>query len=88
MTANSQLLTTTPKQKQKQTKQTTRTGTEPQKWRSHGGLLVGRWVGREGGKVQRISSINGRWKIDRGRVRIVQEMEKPKNLYVRPVDMN
>ena len=27
--------------------------------------------GREGGKVQRISSINGRWKIDRGRVRIV-----------------
>ena len=28
-------------------------------------------VGREGGKVQRISSINGRYKIDRGRVRIV-----------------
>ena len=27
--------------------------------------------GREGGKVQRISSINERWKIDRGRVRIV-----------------
>ena len=27
--------------------------------------------GREGGKVQRISSINGRKKIDRGRVRIV-----------------
>ena len=26
--------------------------------------------GREGGKVQRISSINGRSKIDRGRVRI------------------
>ena len=24
-----------------------------------------------GGKVQRISSINDRWKIDRGRVRIV-----------------
>ena len=23
--------------------------------------------GREGGKVQRIDSINGRWKIDRGR---------------------
>ena len=30
MTANSQLLTTTLKPKQKQTKQTTRTGTEPQ----------------------------------------------------------
>ena len=26
---------------------------------------------RKGGKVQRISSINGRWEIDRGRVRIV-----------------
>ena len=38
MTANSQFLTTTPKTK---TKQTTRTGTEPQKWRSHGGLSTG-----------------------------------------------
>ena len=27
--------------------------------------------GREGRKVQRINSINDRWKIDRGRVRIV-----------------
>ena len=27
--------------------------------------------GREGGKVQRISSINARYKIDRGRLRIV-----------------
>ena len=27
-------------------------------------------------------SINGRYKIDRGRLRIVQEMEKPKNLHV------
>ena len=39
---NSQLLTTeSKKQKQKQTKQTTRTGTKSQKWRSHGGLSVG-----------------------------------------------
>ena len=58
------------KQKQKQTKQTTRIGTESQKWRSHGGLSVGNGRGR-GGKVQRISSINGRYKIDRGRSRIV-----------------
>ena len=50
MTANSQLLTTTPKQKQKQTKQTTRTETEPQKWRSHGGLSTGEWEGERGGK--------------------------------------
>ena len=41
MTTNSQLLTTESK-KQKQTKQTTRTETESQKWRSHGGLSVGR----------------------------------------------
>ena len=27
--------------------------------------------GREGGKVQRINGIKDRWKIDRGRVRIV-----------------
>ena len=47
MTTNSQLSTTEPKktQKQKQTKQTTRTGTESQKWRSHGALSMGkgRW---------------------------------------------
>ena len=60
MTANSQLLTTTPKTK-----------TEPQKWRSHGRLSIGDWEGEKGGKVQRISSINDRWKIDRGRIRIV-----------------
>ena len=63
MTTNSQLLTTKLKKKypkQKQTKQTTRTGTESQKWRSHGGLSVGEWVGREGEKGQRISSINHR----------------------------
>ena len=42
MTTNSHLSTTEPKnQKQKQTKQTTRTGTEAQKWRSHGGLSAG-----------------------------------------------
>ena len=36
--------------KNKKTKQTTRTGTEPEKWRSHGGFSVGRkgkeWVGK------------------------------------------
>ena len=39
-------------------------------------------------KVQGIRSINGRYKIDRGRLRIIWEMEKPKNLYARPMDMN
>ena len=62
MTKNSQLSTTTPKTKTKQTKQTTRTGTESQKYRSHGGLSVGRgW--RMGEKVQGIRSINCRYKI-------------------------
>ena len=42
MTTNSQLSTTKPKQKPKETKQTTRTGTDSQKWRSHGGLSAGR----------------------------------------------
>ena len=44
LTTNSQVSTTEPKniQKQKQTKQTTRTGTESQKWRLHGGLSAGR----------------------------------------------
>ena len=32
------------------TKQTTRTGTESQKWRSHGGLSVGEWEEERGGK--------------------------------------
>ena len=42
MTKNSQLSITEPKNKQKQTKQTTRTRTESQKWGLHGGLSVGR----------------------------------------------
>ena len=60
MTTNSQLSTTEPKKKQKhkQIKQTTRNGTE-----SNGdhmeGYQQGSGRGREGGKVQRISSING-----------------------------
>ena len=41
-----------------------------------------------GEKVQRISSINGRYKIDRRRLRTVWEMEKLKNLYAQPMDMN
>ena len=51
MTTNSQL-TTEPKKKQnqKQSKQTTRTGRESQKWRSHGGLSVGSVRGENGGK--------------------------------------
>ena len=46
-------------------KQTTRTGTQPEKWTSHGGISVGR--GKNEGKVQGIRSMNSRYKIDRGR---------------------
>ena len=45
MTTNSQLSTPEPK-KQKQTKQTPRTGAESQKWTLHGGLSVGRGINR------------------------------------------
>ena len=65
MTTNSQLSTNKPK-KQKQSKQTTRTGTESQKWRSHGGLSVGGGGGEWRKKVQGIRSIIGRHKIDKG----------------------
>ena len=52
------------------------------------GYQQGGGGGRMREKVQGIRSINGRYKINRGRVRIVWEMEKPKNLYVQPIDMN
>ena len=51
MTTNSQLSETEPeqqKQNQKQSKQTTRTEAASQKWRSHGGLLLGRRWGENG----------------------------------------
>ena len=60
MTTNSHLSTTeSRKQKQKQIKQTTRTGTESQKWRSHGGY---HWGG--GRKVEGRRSIMSRHKTD------------------------
>ena len=67
MTTNSRLSTTEPKKRKTmktKTKQTTRTGTESEKWTSHGRFSV--WRGREGieGKIQGIRSIIGRHKID------------------------
>ena len=43
-------------------------------------------VGENG--VQGIRIINDRYKIDRGRLRVIQKIEKPKNLYVQAMDMN
>ena len=53
---------------------------ESQKRRLFGGTSAGRGERERGGKVQGLSSTNGRYRIDRGRLRMVQEMEKPKNL--------
>ena len=72
MTTKSQLSTNEPKknQKQKQTKQTIRTGTESQKWRSQGVLSAAKGKGRMEEKVQGIRSISGRHKIDEERLRM------------------
>ena len=59
MTASSRLLQPHLKQKQKHTKQS-RTGTEPRNGDHMEGYQQGSGRGREGGKLQRISSINGR----------------------------
>ena len=59
ITTNLQLSIIEPKE-EKQTKQTTRTGKESQKWRSHGGLSEGKGRGRMEKKVQGIRSIKGR----------------------------
>ena len=88
MTTNSQLSTAEPEKKKNpmktNTKQTTRTGTESQRWRSFGGSSEGEW----GEKVQGIRSIIHRHKIDGDRLRMLQETEKSKNLYVQPMNMN
>ena len=59
MTTNSQLSTNEPKKKKERkimktkTNQTTGTGTESEKWTSHGGFLVGRGRGGIGRKRYR-----------------------------------
>ena len=66
---NSQLSTTEAK-KIPQTKQTTRKGTESQKWRSHGELSLGWGKEENGRKVTGNKKHNGRYKIDRGMLRM------------------
>ena len=63
-------------------KQTTRTGTELEKWTSHGGLSAGEVKGKKGGKGT--GNKQHKWQVEnrQGEVRIVQEMQKPKNLHV------
>ena len=63
MAANSQLSKSESK-KQKQTEQTK--GTESQIWRLFGGLSVGKETEEYEGKVQKLRSITGRYKTDKG----------------------
>ena len=68
MTTNSQLSTTEPKNNKNKNKLSKQL--EQEQNHRNGDHMEGyqqrNIKGREGGKVQRISSINDRWKIDRG----------------------
>ena len=76
MTTNSQLSTTEPKkQKLKVSKQTTRTGTESQKWRSYGGLISRKGVGGECGKREGTENKKYKWWVQ-------NRQEKVKNSIV------
>ena len=81
MTTNSQLSTTKQKNKNKLSKQLEQEQNHRNRHHMEG-YQWGGGGGRMGEKEHGIRSINGRYKIDRGRLRIVWEMEKPKNLYI------
>ena len=78
MTTNSQLSTTKPKNKNELNKQLE----QEQILRNRNHMEDYQLGGENGGEGAEKRSINGRYRIDRGRLRIVREMEKPKNLYV------
>ena len=81
MTRNSQLSKSEPKKKTKLSKQLE----QEQNHRNGDHMEDYQWVERgedQGEKIQGIRSIIGRHKIDRGRLRTVQEMEKPENLNI------
>ena len=75
MTTNSQLSTNEPKRKEKQWKQKLSKQLEQEQYQRNGHHMEDfQWGGRGGKmeeKVQGIRSINGRYKIDRGRLRII-----------------
>ena len=84
MTTNSQLSTTEPK---KTKTKTTRTGTESQKWRSHGGLSVGRWRGENGRKGT--GNKEHKWQVQNRQGEVKNGIGNvAKKLYVQPMDMN
>ena len=80
MTTNLQLSTTEPR-KQKQTLSKQLEQEQNHRNRDHmEGYQQGEGGGRMRKKIQGIRSIIGRYKIDRGRLRTEEEMEKPKNV--------
>ena len=79
MAINSQLSIIEPKN---QTKQTSRTGTESQIWRSFGVLSAGRGKGENEGNGTEIKKHNWEEQNRQGVLRIVQEMENLKTLCV------
>ena len=83
MTTNSQLSTTEVKKKNKNKLSKQLEQEQYHRNKDHmEGYQQQKGRKRMGEKVQRIRSINGRYKIDMGRLRTVWEIEKPQNLYV------
>ena len=83
MTTNSQLSTTEPKNKNKNELSKQLDQEQIHRNRDHmEGYQWGGGRGRMRTKVQGIRSINCRYKIDKGMLRIIQEMEKPKYTYM------
>ena len=79
MAINSQLSTIESKE---QSKQTSRTVTESQIWRSFAGLSAGRRKGeneRKGAEIKKYKLVGS--KQTGGMLKTVQETEQPKNLY-------
>ena len=70
------------------TKQTTRTGTESQKWRSHGGLSVG--LGREKMREKGPGHKKHKWWVQnrQGEVKNSTGNGEAKDLYVQPMNIN
>ena len=89
MTTNSQLSITEPKKKQKQTNQTTKTGTESQKQSSHGGLSARSERGENRGKGT--GNKQHKWQVQnrQGQVKnSIRNGEAKELIYTRPMDMN
>ena len=85
MTTNSQLPTNEPEKRKKQQNQKLSKQLEQEQNHRNGDHMKGYQRGRmgeNGEKVKGIRSINSRYKVDRGRLRIIWEVKKPKNLYV------